>query len=193
MKTFAITPDNNVTLYASKQEAEAAKPEATFASLEDFVKVAVDWPSSRLIELWNSIPGMTPVKKFTSRDIAMSRIWRALQQLDGDRKPGAEPEAEPASEKQPKAASTKKDKPADGKKRAAKDAKPDGARGGTKKATILELVGRKNGATLEELMEATQWQAHSVRGFISNLIHKADYEIESVKRETGERAYILRK
>ena len=37
----------------------------------------------------------------------------------------------------------------------------------SKGSQILELVGRAKGATLAEIMEATSWQAHSVRGFIS--------------------------
>jgi len=40
-----------------------------------------------------------------------------------------------------------------------------GAREGSKKATILELVRRKAGATLEELVKATGWNANGVQGF----------------------------
>jgi hypothetical protein len=37
----------------------------------------------------------------------------------------------------------------------------------SKKEIILDLIRRKEGATLAELMAATSWQAHSVRGFLS--------------------------
>jgi hypothetical protein len=41
-------------------------------------------------------------------------------------------------------------------------------------------------------MAATEWQAHSVRGFISgSLTKKMGLKIESIKREDGERAYVL--
>jgi len=30
--------------------------------------------ASQLIEVWNGIPGLTPVKKFTNRKSAMARI-----------------------------------------------------------------------------------------------------------------------
>jgi|SRR5688572_10775932 len=38
---------------------------------------------------------------------------------------------------------------------------------GSRKAEILALMQRPTGATLSDLMKATGWQVHSVRGFIS--------------------------
>ena len=49
----------------------------------------------------------------------------------------------------------------------AKDAKPRRNREGSKQSTILGLLGRPEGTTLAEIMEATGWQAHSVRGTLS--------------------------
>lgn len=45
-------------------------------------------------------------------------------------------------------------------------------RTGTKQSMLLELLRRKAGATIEELVAATGWQAHSIRGAISGLIKK---------------------
>jgi hypothetical protein len=42
----------------------------------------------------------------------------------------------------------------------------------TKVQTCLDLLGRKSGAALSELMAATSWQAHSVRGFLSGTVKK---------------------
>jgi hypothetical protein len=62
----------------------------------------------------------------------------------------------------------------------------------SKKAKVLDLLRRTNGATLKEIMAATDWQAHSVRGFISgNLTKKMGLAVASAKREDGERAYQL--
>ena len=66
------------------------------------------------------------------------------------------------------------------------------AREGSKKALVLELLRRKDGATLAEIAKATDWQNHSIRGFISgSLSKKMGLKIESIKREDGERRYVL--
>jgi Protein of unknown function (DUF3489) len=57
----------------------------------------------------------------------------------------------------------------------------------TRKGTIATLIQRKGGATLAEIMAATDWQAHSVRGAISTL--GKTMKIESGKSESGERTY----
>src|SRR5204862_2017557 len=36
----------------------------------------------------------------------------------------------------------------------------------------LELIGRPQGSTLAEILKVTQWQAHSVRGFLSTAAKK---------------------
>ncbi|MEQ1717290.1 MAG: DUF3489 domain-containing protein [Hyphomicrobium sp.] len=46
------------------------------------------------------------------------------------------------------------------------------ARPGTKSATLLGLLKSKRGATLAEMMDATGWQAHSVRGFLAGSLRK---------------------
>ena len=90
------------------------------------------------------------------------------------KKPKTAPKAEPAK-KAPKAAK-----------------KAGSARDGSKAAKIIDLLKRPNGATLTEIMKATDWQAHSVRGFISgSLGKKMELTVESVKRENGERLYSI--
>jgi Protein of unknown function (DUF3489) len=64
------------------------------------------------------------------------------------------------------------------------------AREGTKTAKVLALLKRPSGATTKELMKATGWQAHSVRGFLSGTLgKKMGLVVESTKREDGERLY----
>ena len=53
----------------------------------------------------------------------------------------------------------------------------------------MALIGREQGASLTELREATGWQTHSVRGFLSIARKKHNLKIASVKNAAGERIY----
>jgi hypothetical protein len=75
----------------------------------------------------------------------------------------------------------------------AKAPKSQGPRTGTKSAKMLALLARSNGASLAELMKATGWQAHSVRGFLSTASRKRRIRIESSKNGAGERIYRAKK
>lgn len=46
------------------------------------------------------------------------------------------------------------------------------ARQNTKQTLLISLLEREDGATMEEIVEATGWQAHSVRGAISGALKK---------------------
>ncbi len=48
---------------------------------------------------------------------------------------------------------------------------------------------RAKGATLGEIMKATDWLPHTVRGFVSILGSKRGEKIESSKNAAGERTY----
>ena len=66
----------------------------------------------------------------------------------------------------------------------------EGAPKANKTATVLDLLRREGGATLDDIMSATGWQAHSVRGFISGVLGKRmGLTVESAKREDGKRTY----
>ena len=88
-------------------------------------------------------------------------------------------DGEPAGEsgKQPTPTKVRTKKPRAERKTAA--TKPKGkkppqttVRQGTKQALLIDLLKRKNGATIAELVETTGWQPHSVRGAISGSLKK---------------------
>ena len=103
MKSFTIENDtNNITLHGSAKEAEALPNSERFASEAALAKIAANWPAARLVEIYNSLPGETPVRKFKDRATAVSRIWNALKSL-GEAAPAAEkvqqgPEVAPVAE-----------------------------------------------------------------------------------------------
>ena len=94
----------------------------------------------------------------------------------------------------PKAAATAKPKKAANAFKKAKPAKAEGVREGSKTAKVLDLLKRPNCATLKELMKATGWQPHSIRGFLSGTVgKKLRLTVTSTKGEDGERRYSLGK
>ena len=72
----------------------------------------------------------------------------------------------------------------------AKTPKAKTTRSGSKAEKVLELMKRKEGATLAEIAKATDWQSHSIRGFVSgHVTKKLGLKVESTKSEAGERTY----
>jgi hypothetical protein len=79
---------------------------------------------------------------------------------------------------------------AKGQKAAKSDAGP---REGSKAAKVLDLLKRSGGATLKELMKATGWQPHSVRGFLSGAVgKKMGLTVNSTKGVDGDRSYSVK-
>ena len=89
------------------------------------------FPIPRLIEIWNALPGVSPVKRFTDRPAAIKRLWAALEAL-------------PISS----------------------------SRTDSKQAKLIGLLQRPEGASMEDLMETTGWQRHSIRGLLSGVLRK---------------------
>ena len=105
MNTFTIDADNNITAYASAEEAGPGDAAGLvhFHSQATLAKLSTDWPMNRFVETWNGIPGQTTVKtvkEFQDRKKAVARVWSAIQPLAGNRQP-----SESAAEK-PDAART---------------------------------------------------------------------------------------
>jgi len=182
MTTFAIDTDNTITAYLAGEAIPEGQ--ARFSSEKELAKLAAQWPAERLVEIWNGFAGvppfgeLKPVKKFTDRKTAVARIWRAVQALTPTPAPQAADVAPTAK------------RPSNETK--AEDAAPT-AREGSKKAIVLKLLRRPEGATLADIQSATGWQPHSVRGFISGALgKKMGLTVESIKTPDGERSYRLK-
>ncbi|EDP64358.1 hypothetical protein BAL199_09053 [alpha proteobacterium BAL199] len=68
--------------------------------------------------------------------------------------------------------------------------KPRTPRDGTKQALLIEMLRSENGATIAEIVAATGWQQHTVRGAIAGALKKKlGLNITSEKADQGERIY----
>ncbi len=193
MNTFTIDSENNITAHAGLPAG--ADESQFFTDQKELAKLTADWPISRLVDTWNSFAGVAPftdlkpVKKFTDRKAAVARIWKAAERLAAN-------VAEPARTVAPAKGRAKKSPPKakrrhtkrPGAKRAA-----NVAREGSKKAEVLDLLRRKQGVTLAEIMELTGWQSHTVRGFVSGtLVTKLGLKVESFRNDDKERTYRIK-
>jgi hypothetical protein len=109
---------------------------------------------------------------------------KAASKKSASQKKGAPKGQKPAKGAKPK---TSAPKAKVAKKAATK--KTGTPRAESKGAKILEMIARPKGATLAEIMKATEWQAHSVRGFLSTASKKRGLKIESEKNTAGGRVY----
>jgi hypothetical protein len=188
MATFTIDSENNIAAHDGVPAGSAEKLPA-FASEKELAKLSAEWPGSRLVDIWNSFAGVAPfselkpVKKFTNRKAAVARIWAAVQRLSPD-------VAQPAADVAPAKGKAKKS-PTKAPRRAW--ARKGAEERSNKKAEVIALMKRAKGATLPEIMKATGWQAHTVRGFVSILGSKGGEKIESSKSAEGERTYKITK
>jgi hypothetical protein len=191
MKFFSIDQENNITAFAKRVNAEAATGD-TFRGEAELNELAAGWPASRLVEMWNGIPGCVPVKKFTNRKTAVLRIWKEIQTLDG----GVAAHAANFTSKESPAGNqsirvrtkTRRGQTGDPIKPTAEVV----ARADSKTAKVLAMLRRTEGATLQQIMSFTSWQAHSVRGFVSGTLgKKLHLTVVSAKGEDGQRRYSI--
>jgi hypothetical protein len=176
--TFTIDRNNRITALTPNERAQVNPDSARFHDAKDLDRLAKRWPGSRLVEIWNALPGQKPVNKFTNRKVAVSRIWAAAQSL--------------TPEPSPRGLRLVHGKTKLG-KRAGEAQKPATVRKRGKTGRVLELLQRPGGATLQQLVAATRWQSHSVRGFLSGTLKKKmGLKIESTKEAGGIRSYSIK-
>jgi hypothetical protein len=181
MKTFTIDTDNNISAFATQEEAAATTATAidSFSNQKELAQLAGVWPAERLLAIWNSLPGVKQVKRFRSAKAGVSRIWERIQGLGEPEKPKAERKAKagaPAAKNAPaEAKRTKKTNAVKAAKntpqsKAMKVAPAEvyaGPREGSKTAQVVTMLQRRNGASLVEIMEKMGGQKHTARGFMA--------------------------
>jgi Protein of unknown function (DUF3489) len=165
MKTFVLDADHNVTAYASHEQARSAMPRGDAFTTAAGLKAALQkYPAATAAGIWNSLTGVTPVKRFKDAATAAGRIFAELQKLSGS-------DAAPANTEAPKAKreTTGEAKPAAVKKTTKGAAKRIGSepRATSKTAQLIEMLKRPKGATLEEVMAEFGWQVHTTRAIMS--------------------------
>ena len=75
---FMIDNNDKISLVSGETIPEGGQQ---FHSARQFENLSKDWPSARFVQIWNQLPGMRPVKKFTDRKIGITRIWNAIESL----------------------------------------------------------------------------------------------------------------
>ena len=145
-------------------------------------KLVQESPATKDDELWREDGG---------RRLALRITAAGLKAI------GADEDAEPTSQQPAAARAAAAKKPSKAQRAATKGKEQGRGQGkgavrriGTKLSLVIELLSRKDGATLPELVKATGWQAHSVRGAMSGALKKKmNLKISSTKSEKRGRVY----
>ncbi len=83
MKIFLIENEtDNITVYTIAKDADGVKGAERFRTEAGLAKLAATWPVQRLVDIWNNLPGVTPVKKFKDRATAVARIWKVIENME---------------------------------------------------------------------------------------------------------------
>ena len=126
MTSFTIDADDHIAIATGALKPQGANH---FTSRDELAHLTTQWPASRLVRLWNGLPGVTPVQRFTDRRTALDRIWKAL--ANGSARSTARSKA------------SRKSRPR---------SKTTGIRVGTKKAQVIRMLQRSNGASIAEII-----------------------------------------
>src|SRR5690349_21227048 len=95
--TFTINEQNEIVAFGSQEEAAAATstPFDSFSSQQELAELAASWPAERLVAIWNSLAGVTPVKGFKNHKAAASRIWTGIRSLGESAEPKTDQPTKP--------------------------------------------------------------------------------------------------
>ena len=121
-------------------------------------------PAGRTLPAWRRDDGERPVALRITR-----QSMKAIQINDDEGERSSATSANPAGEKTRRAKA--RTRGALSKKRTHGNTARSG-RDGSKQATVLDMLGRTRGTTIDAITQATGWQTHSIRGFLSGVVRK---------------------
>jgi len=157
---FHLTTEGVIAEISPENREQENAMQRVIASKEEWEAMACEWPLKRLVAIWNGLPGVTPVEKFTSREIALERIWRAVARPEQTRRQATAQAGKPKLH----------------------------FRDGSKAAEAYGLLCRPDGGTARELQTLTGWQRRTGRGFLSARVRQQGSRVRSFQR-AGERVY----
>ena len=197
---FRLDEDGGISAYATQAEAAraaAAEGGSTFETFRGLTTITKLKPVQLLVDCWNSLPGVTPVKRFKDRESAVRRIWAVIEESVAPTMREAlypEQHKEPLRQGQtitleiaapPLPQPEQQEAPAPA--AAPEQQQAPAPREGSKKAQALAML--KAGTTREALQTTFGWLPHTTRGFLSIL--GKTHKLEVTKQQDGTRYYRL--
>jgi len=165
---------------------------AAFAALgiEPETTPAVEAPAEETeptLEVVATNPGRKPSKR-AGAAAKKPAPAKAKSQGKSKAKPVANAKAKSKNKPATKPAAKAAGKP--GKAKPAASKKPGVSRDNSKQAQLIKMLERSQGASLDEIVKALDWQAHTVRGAIAGALKKKlGLDVQSEKDERRGRVY----
>ena len=160
---------------AQREDGAATLPEGMTEKAAQ--KLAATLVEKELVREIRAKPGM-PVwrrsEEGRSHALIITKLGRTAIKVEDDREPEDVDVGAHGSASTDKAASAQSERST--------------PRQGSKLSTVIDLLGRKKGAGIEELMAATGWLPHTTRAALTGL-RKRGYAIERERSEKGGSVY----
>ena len=85
--TFTIHTDHRVQASTFQDRGPLEDGSVSFSTERQLSAHAAPWPAKRLVEIWNKLPNVNTVTRFTDRRTAVRRIWTKIQEMEPQEKP----------------------------------------------------------------------------------------------------------